>query len=62
MRAGEVPSNATAPIWQIIVAVLLPIVGVVLAIVLLAQRRGAHGAAVLLAALLSFAVFAALLA
>jgi hypothetical protein len=49
------------PVTQIVVGALLPIVGVILAIVLLARGRGAHGAAVLLTSLLSFLVWSLLL-
>lgn len=41
-----------APVGGIIVALLVPIVGVIVALVLLAKGRGAHGAAVLLASAL----------
>lgn len=34
--------------WTIVAALVLPVAGVIITIVLLAQGRGAHGAAVLL--------------
>lgn len=49
------------PIAEIVVGVLLPLVGVILAVVLLAKGRGAHGAAVLLASVVAFVVWAAVL-
>jgi hypothetical protein len=54
-------SAERAPVAEIVAAVILPIVGLILAVVLLARGRGAHGAAVLLAAVLSFAVWTVVL-
>jgi hypothetical protein len=49
-----------APVGAIIIGVLLPIVGVVWAIVLMAKGRGSHGAAVLIASVIGWLLYIAL--
>jgi uncharacterized BrkB/YihY/UPF0761 family membrane protein len=46
--------------WAIVVALVLPIAGLIIAIVLFAQGRGAHGAAALLASVLGWFIAAAI--